>query len=123
MERLKILLCRELHGLVYINGQGFWKKYFANKLWEDNCIGLAKEFMKRSAEDDFEFPETPTEKLVWNRMKAVEKKIFESSSKTCVTSKTTSSSSSEGDVHHLNKTPVSNYESKRIRWWSDSSTG
>ncbi|CAD6501117.1 BgTH12-01371 [Blumeria graminis f. sp. triticale] len=104
MERLKILLRRELHGSVYINVQGFWKNYFTNKLWEDKCIGLAKEFMKRSAEDDLKFPETPTEKSVWDWMKAVEKKIFESSSKTCVISKTKSSSTSEGDVQHLNKT-------------------
>ncbi|CAD6505694.1 BgTH12-01184 [Blumeria graminis f. sp. triticale] len=82
----------------------FWKKYFTNKLWEDKCIGLAKEFVKRSAEDDLKFPETPTEKLVWKWMKAVESKIFESSSKTCATSITASSSTTEEDENHLNKT-------------------
>ncbi|CCU83196.1 serine/threonine-protein kinase Sgk2, partial [Blumeria hordei DH14] len=52
MEKLKLLLRRELHGSVYLNVQGFWKKYFTNKSWVKNCIDLAKEFVKRSAEDD-----------------------------------------------------------------------
>ncbi|SZE99255.1 unnamed protein product [Blumeria hordei] len=104
MESLKLLLRREMHGSVYINVQGFWKKYFTNKLWVDNCIDLAKEYVKRSTEDDLMFPETPTEKLVWNWMEAVEKKIFQSPSKTCTTSSTASSSTSGGDEHQFNKT-------------------
>ncbi|CCU74485.1 serine/threonine protein kinase domain protein [Blumeria hordei DH14] len=104
MESLKQLLHRELHGSVYINVQGFWKKYFTNKLWVDNCIDLAKEFVKRSTENDLKFPETPTKKLVWNWTEAVEKKIFQSPSKTCTTSITASSSTSGGDEHHFNKT-------------------
>nr|ABW72073.1 serine/threonine protein kinase domain protein [Blumeria hordei] len=103
MESLKLLLRRELHGSVYLNVQGFWKKYFTNKLWVDNCIDLAKEYVKRSTEDDLMFPETPTEKLVWNWMEAVEKKIFQSPSKTCTTSITASNSTS-GDEHHFNIT-------------------
>ncbi|VCU41259.1 Bgt-50439 [Blumeria graminis f. sp. tritici] len=104
MEKLKILLRKELHSSVYLNVQGFWRIHFTKKLWEDNCIGLAKEYVKRSAEDGFKFPETPTEKLAWNLMKAVEKKIFESSSKTCATLTTASSSTSGGDEQYLNKT-------------------
>ncbi|CCU75944.1 serine/threonine protein kinase Sgk2 [Blumeria hordei DH14] len=104
MESLKLLLRRELHGLVYINVQGFWKKYFTNKLWVKNCIDLAKEFVKRSAEDDLKFPETPTENLVWNWMEAVEKKIFLSPSETCTNSTTASSSTSGEKEGHFSKT-------------------
>ncbi|SZF00606.1 unnamed protein product [Blumeria hordei] len=104
MECLKSLLRRELQGSVYLNVQGFWKKYFTNKLWVEDCIDLAKEFMKRSAEDDLKFPEKPTEKLVWGWMEAVEKKIFLSPSETCTSSTTASSSTSGEKEGHFNKT-------------------
>ncbi|CAD6501124.1 BgTH12-01378 [Blumeria graminis f. sp. triticale] len=81
----------------------FWKKYFTNKTWEDHCIDLAKEFVKRSGEEDLKFPAHPKEKLVYNWMKAVETKIFDQSSKTCDISTSASSSKTGGDVHHITK--------------------
>ncbi|VDB83504.1 Bgt-20301 [Blumeria graminis f. sp. tritici] len=103
LEELKELLRRELHGSVFMNVQGFWKKYFTNKTWEDHCIDLAKEFVKRSGEEDLKFPAHPKEKLVYNWMKAVETKIFDQSSKTCDISTSASSSKTGGDVHHITK--------------------
>ncbi|SZF03343.1 unnamed protein product [Blumeria hordei] len=77
LEELKELLRRELHGFVFMNVQGFWRKYFTNKTWQENCIDLAKDFVRRSGEEDLMFPDVPKEKLVYNWMKAVETKIFE----------------------------------------------
>ncbi|VDB83518.1 Bgt-20298 [Blumeria graminis f. sp. tritici] len=107
LEELKELLRRELHGSVFMNVQGFWKKYFTNKTWEKNCIDLAKEFVKRSGEEDLKFPAHPKEKLVYNWMKAVETKIFDQSSKACDISTSASSSKTGGDEHLITKSQFS----------------
>ncbi|SZF00711.1 unnamed protein product [Blumeria hordei] len=107
LEELKELLRRELHGSVYMNVQGFWKKYFTNKTWQENCIDLAKNFVRRSGEDDLKFPDVPKEKLVYNWMKAVETKIFDQSSNSSDISASASSPKLVGNEHFLNKSQFS----------------
>ncbi|VCU40090.1 Bgt-20769 [Blumeria graminis f. sp. tritici] len=79
MLHLKMMLRRELYGSVFINVYGFCSKYFTQKSWTNNCIELAKEYVKRSGEDDLKFPTDLDEILVWKWMKNVENKIFHSS--------------------------------------------
>ncbi|SZF03900.1 unnamed protein product [Blumeria hordei] len=107
LEELKELLRRELHGSVYMNVQGFWRKYFTNKTWQENCINLAKNFVRRSGEEDLMFPDVPKEKLVYNWMKAVETKIFDQPSKSSDISASASNPKLVGDEHHLNKSQLS----------------
>ncbi|VDB83535.1 Bgt-51805 [Blumeria graminis f. sp. tritici] len=103
LEELKELLRRELHGSVFINVQGFWKKYFTNETWEKNCIDLAKDFVKRSGKEDSKFPAHPKDKLVYNWMKTVEIKIFDQSCKYYDVSTPASSSKTEVEVRFPNK--------------------
>ncbi|CAD6501133.1 BgTH12-01387 [Blumeria graminis f. sp. triticale] len=90
-----------------MNVQGFWKKYFTNKIWEKNCIDLAKDFLKRSGEENSKFPAHPKEKLVYNWMKTVEIKIFDQSCKYYDVSTPASSSKFEVDERFLNKSHFS----------------
>ncbi|VCU40003.1 Bgt-20360 [Blumeria graminis f. sp. tritici] len=92
MLHLKMMLRRELYGSVFINVYGFCSKYFTQKSWTNNCIELAKEYVKRSGEDDLKFPTDLDEILVWEWMKNVENKIFHSSKESSETSTESSNS-------------------------------
>ncbi|EPQ66878.1 hypothetical protein BGT96224_4056, partial [Blumeria graminis f. sp. tritici 96224] len=92
MLHLKMMLRRELYGSVFINVYGFCIKYFTQKSWTNNCIELAKEYVKRSGEDDLKFPTDLDEILVWEWMKNVENKIFHSSKESSETSTESSNS-------------------------------
>ncbi|SZF01258.1 unnamed protein product [Blumeria hordei] len=86
MLHLKPMLRRELYGSVFINVYGFCSKYFTQKSGTNNYIELAKEYVKRSEEDDLKFPTDLDELLVWEWMKNVENKIFHSSKESSETS-------------------------------------
>ncbi|VCU40096.1 Bgt-50050, partial [Blumeria graminis f. sp. tritici] len=68
------------------NIYGFCSKYFTQKSWTNNCIELAKEYVKRSREDDLKFATDLDEILVREWMKNVENKIFHSSKESSETS-------------------------------------
>ncbi|CCU82070.1 serine/threonine-protein kinase Sgk2, partial [Blumeria hordei DH14] len=86
MLHIKMMLRRELYGSVFFNVYGFCSKYFTQKSWTKDCIELAKEYVKRSEEDDLKFPTNLDELLVWEWMKNVENKIFHSSEESSQTS-------------------------------------
>ncbi|SZF01195.1 unnamed protein product [Blumeria hordei] len=86
MLHIKMMLRRELYGSVFFNVYGFCSKYFTQKSWTNNGIELAKEYVKRSEEDDLKFPTNLDELLVWEWMKNVENKIFHSSGESSETS-------------------------------------
>ncbi|SZF00628.1 unnamed protein product [Blumeria hordei] len=86
MLHIKMMLQRALNGSVFFNDYGFCSKYFTQKSWTNNCIELAKKYMKRSEEDDLKFPTDLDELLVWEWMKNVENKIFHSSEESSETS-------------------------------------
>ncbi|CAD6499908.1 BgTH12-04013 [Blumeria graminis f. sp. triticale] len=69
-----------------ITRECFCSKYFTQKSWTNDCIELAKEYVKRSGEDDLKFPTDLDEILVWEWMKNVENKIFHSSKESLETS-------------------------------------
>ncbi|SZF04947.1 unnamed protein product [Blumeria hordei] len=107
LEEFKELLRREPHGSMFMKIQGFWRKYFTNKTWQENCIDLAKDFVRRYGEEYLKFPDVPKEKLVYNWMKAVETKIFDQPSKSSDISASASSPKLVGDEKYLNKSQFS----------------
>ncbi|SZF01130.1 unnamed protein product [Blumeria hordei] len=110
MLHIKMMLRRELYGSVFFNVYGFCSKYFTQKSWTNNCMELAKEYVKRSEEDDLKFPTVLDELLVWEWMKNVENKIFHSSEDSSETSKESPNSTPaqavpllKGTQHRMNQ--------------------
>ncbi|VCU39136.1 Bgt-51252 [Blumeria graminis f. sp. tritici] len=77
METLKEALRTELAGTIFENVGGFYAKYFEGTTWAGQCKEIAKRYENRPDKSTFKFPKDPTEKNVWQWIKAVQAEFIE----------------------------------------------
>ncbi|SZF05211.1 unnamed protein product [Blumeria hordei] len=77
MQTLKEALRTELAGTIFKNVDGFYKKYFEGTTWAGQCEEIAKLYKNRPDKSSFKFPKDPTEKNVWQWIKAVQDEFIE----------------------------------------------
>ncbi|CAD6499010.1 BgTH12-04664 [Blumeria graminis f. sp. triticale] len=77
MDTLKGALRTELAGTIFENVGGFYAKYFEGTTWAGQCREIAKRYENRPDKSTFKFPKDPTEKNVWQWIKAVQAEFIE----------------------------------------------
>ncbi|SZF05201.1 unnamed protein product [Blumeria hordei] len=77
MGTLKEALRTELAGTIFENVRGFYKKYFEGPKWANHCEEIAKHYKNRPDKETFKFPKNPTEKNVWEWIKAIQNEFIE----------------------------------------------
>ncbi|VCU39140.1 Bgt-51247 [Blumeria graminis f. sp. tritici] len=77
MDTLKGALRTELAGTIFENVGGFYAKYFEGTTWAGQCKEIAKRYENRPDKSTFKFPKDPTEKNVWQWIKAVQAEFIE----------------------------------------------